>query len=79
MRRLSEDTPAAERTAQRLRVAAGLRDAAEEAIAAEIVYAHWAELMSWREIGECLGITAQAAQQRYGGSSAASRTRRLKE
>lgn len=52
-------------TKARLRDLAAVRDAANELIADEAGFAHDAMGLSWSVIGEALGMSKQAAHQRY--------------
>lgn len=56
--------------AQSLEDAAEMRAGAEQLLVYRVAHARHAG-MSWQQIGDGLGISKQAAQQRYGASSAA--------
>ncbi|MEV4612303.1 hypothetical protein AB0K43_06815 [Kitasatospora sp. NPDC049258] len=49
----------------RIYFAAKLRDAAEAVLQGEIAMATESAGMTWREVGELLGVSAQAAHRRY--------------
>jgi hypothetical protein len=55
-------------SAMAVKLAAWRRDAAEKELA-EAVRAAREERLSWREIGEAIGTSGEAARQRYGASA----------
>lgn len=57
-----DDTPAG-----RLRLIGGIRDAAEDALTAEVLLSRAVHGMSWKDIGRALGVSAQAAHNKHGG------------
>ncbi|MFI1726482.1 hypothetical protein [Streptomyces sp. NPDC020489] len=52
-----------------IRQAAELRDAAEDVLHSQVVLANGITWVPWRLIGPALGVSAQAAQRKYGGHS----------
>ncbi|KAB1645290.1 hypothetical protein [Gulosibacter chungangensis] len=51
-----------------VKLAAWRRDAAERELA-EAVHAAREQRLSWREVGEAIGTSGEAARQRYGASA----------
>lgn len=49
----------------RLLIATILRDAAESVLREEVSAAREVHCLAWREIGEALGVSAQAAHHKY--------------
>jgi hypothetical protein len=56
-----------------LRALANLRTGIEQAIRAEVLLAVAVEGRTWQQIGEELGVSAQAAHRRYSGRAPVSR------
>ncbi len=54
--------------AMAVRLAAWRRDAAERDLA-EAVHTAREHRLSWREVGEAIGTSGEAARQRYGGAA----------
>ena len=49
----------------RLRAAAGIRDAIEARLEAEVAMARATDGLSWSDIGRDIGVSAQAAHRKY--------------